>query len=227
MPRHAVLVTAASSNHSLSLKQFLRTVPNNIHTIVYDIGLLTTELSALRAEFPLVEIRTFHFDAYPSHVHLTSPDAGAYAWKPILISDVCKEFSNHYVLWCDAGNMLYDLSSTIRAIQQCGVYSSITSGRVRDWTHPRCLLNLVVPASYLDRPMRNAACVGLDTSHPLVRRFVDEWKSYALNKEVILPEGANRSNHRWDQSILTYLIYYHEFPLIDDKVGYTIHNDID
>jgi len=224
---NAILVSASSSNHVRSLQQFLRTVPHTIHTIVYDIGLLSHETHALRNEFPRLELRTFHFDAYPSHVRLTSPDAGAYAWKPILIAEVCREYANHYVLWCDAGNKIYDLPALVRLIQQCGVYSSITSGTVRDWTHPQALLNMVVPGSYLDRPMRNAACVGMDTSHPLVRKFVDAWRSYALNKDVILPVGANRSNHRHDQSILTYLMYSYEFPLIDDKIGYTIHNDID
>lgn len=224
---NTIVVSASSSNHVRSLQQFLRTVPHTIHTIVYDIGLLSHETHDLRNEFPRLELRTFHFDAYPPHVRLTSPDAGAYAWKPILIAEVCREYANHYVLWCDAGNKIYDLPAVVRLIQQCGVYSSSTSGTVRDWTHPQALLNMVVPGSYLDRPMRNAACVGMDTSYPLVRKFVDAWRSYALNKDVILPEGANRSNHRHDQSILTYLMYSYGFPLIDYKIGYTIHNDID
>jgi hypothetical protein len=74
--------------------------------------------------------------------------------------------------------------------------------------------------------MRNAACVGIDWSNATAQYLVHDWKTLALRKEISLPEGATRLNHRHDQSILTYLIYAYSLPTVDEKVGHTIHNDI-
>jgi hypothetical protein len=49
----------------------------------------------------------------------------------------------------------------------------------------------------------NGAVVAFDTKK--TQHIIDEWYSCALNKDCIAPVGSNRSNHRQDQAILTYL----------------------
>jgi hypothetical protein len=213
------IVTAASSNHFRSLLQFLGTVPSGINVVVYDIGLSDHE----RAQVP--SARRFAFDQYPSFLRLSAADSGAYAWKPCIVYDVCREFGG-IVIWCDAGNKLRNIHDIVRAVKTCGVYSAISLGSFRGLTHPRTLSALSGSDAFLHRPMRNAACVGIDWSNPTAQYLVHDWKTLALRKEISLPEGANRLNHRHDQSILTYLIYAYGLPTVDEKVGHTIHNDI-
>jgi hypothetical protein len=206
------------------MHQFLTTIPD-VKTIVYDIGLLNEEVEELSRKFPRVTVRRFIFDLYPEFVKLSSPDAGAYAWKPIIVSDVCREFPNDVVIWCDAGNKISNFQALCNITTQCGLHSAATSGTMRKWTHPHTLSNMKVPSEYFEKRMRNAACVGIASSR--ARELVQEWRTYALDKNNSLPEGANRSNHRHDQSILTYLFYRYEFPVVDDFIGYSLHNDID
>lgn len=214
------LVTAASSNHFRSLCQFLGTVPQGVRVIVYDIGLSPSE----REQLP--SVRSFDFDAYPPFLRLSAPDAGAYAWKPVIVSDVCREFGG-IVIWCDAGNKIQYLPHLFQAVKHCGVYSAISAGTFQEWTHPST--RMLLPNSYRfdSLSMRNAACVGVDWNVPRAQYLIHDWKTLALRKELSLPDGANRSNHRHDQSLLTYLLYAYNLPLIDEKVGHTIHNDID
>ena len=163
---------------------------------------------------------------YPEFVRLTSPDAGAYVWKPCIVNDVCKEFEG-IVVWCDSGNILTNPNLLIQSAVTCGVYSGISSGSFLTWTHETARQHLPNSNRFLGNQMRNAACIAIDWSNPKARDLICEWKGYALRQEISLPPGASRSNHRHDQSILTYLIYSYQLPRIDHQTGYTIHNDID
>ena len=53
---------------------------------------------------------------------------------------------------------------------------------------------------------------------------------HPLYKDLILPEGANSSNHRWDQTLLT-LIYYRDYEALFVKdlfcFGIKVHQDKD
>ena len=214
------IVTAASSNHFRSVLQFLGTIPQGVRVVVYDIGLTPAERSQLPS------VRSFDFDAYPPFLRLSAPDAGAYAWKPVIVYDVCREFGG-IVVWCDAGNKLRNLSQLVTATRHCGVYSATSMGTFREWTHPTARAAMVGSEKFHRQPMRNAACVGIDWSNTQAQYLIHDWKTLALRKEISLPNGANRLNHRHDQSLLTYLLYAYKLPLIDEKVGHTIHNDID
>jgi hypothetical protein len=217
------IVTGASSNHFQSLSQFLRSVPQGVRTIVYDLGLQQHEIRQLPS---WVLYKLFDFSVYPSFAHITSPDAGAYAWKPNLIYDTCNTFGG-IVVWCDAGNLITDLAEIVRVTKECKIYTATSSGTFRRWTHPTALRSLPGSERFLERDMRNAACVGVDTTDKIAQYFVYDWKTFALRQEISLPPGANRMNHRHDQSILTYLIYSYNLPYNDLKVGHTIHNDVD
>jgi hypothetical protein len=217
-------VTAASSNHFKSLCQFLGTVVGQ-NVYVYDLGLSKSEVDHLRSTFNIA-YRVFEFNKYPKFVKLTSPDAGAYAWKPILIADVYSQTSGT-LIWCDAGNKLIDLDSLLKAIDDDIVYTPVSANRITDWTHPTALVKMNVSPLHLTKQMRNAAIVGFKRDNRSAT-FISEWRTYALDKDISLPAGANRSNHRHDQSILTVLYYRHVLPRNHMAgIGVTIHNDID
>jgi hypothetical protein len=179
--------------------------------------------------FPNTSVKIFDFEKYPIHVHLSSQDAGAYAWKPIIIDEVYNSSkSTDVLLWCDAGNIINnDIHHCIEVIKTNKVYSATSSADIARWTHPTSIRNLRMPPEYLSYKLRNAAFVGLLCNDETVKSFVNEWKTLSLNKDIILPSGANRSNHRHDQSILSYLYYKFNVPNVDNYIGHSIHNDID
>jgi hypothetical protein len=216
-------VTAASSNHFKSVCQFLETIRGE-RTYFYDIGLSSDESKQLRERFQ-VEYRVFPFERYPSFVSLASQDAGAYAWKPIIIADVYQEV-NGVLIWCDGGNKIHNVEQLTHAIKENGIYTPTSSGTIARWTHPTALTTMNVPPGWHEFNMRNAACIGFVKS-PISDMFIKEWRETALNKDASIPDGANRSNHRWDQSILTYLYYKYNVRRVDDYLGFSIHNDID
>jgi len=222
------IVTASSSNHFKSLCQFLKSVPIEYNTFVYDIGLTQEEAIEVKNTFPTIKYRIFDFSLYPSFVNLSSQDAGAYAWKPIIVSDVYKETSG-VLIWCDAGNIITDVNQFNQfpdLLNIYNIYSPYSSGLIGWMTHPKCFEVMNAEKFIIDCAMRNAACIGLKCNNSMVESFVNEWKSYALNKDAILPDGANRSNHRHDQSILSILFYKYRIPCIDEYLGFSIHNDI-
>jgi len=217
-----IFVTAASSNHFKSACQLLETIRGH-RVFFYDIGLTPDEGNAIRSRFD-VTFRVFPFHLYPPYMSLSAQDAGAYAWKPIIISEVFAEIDG-VLIWCDAGNKVTDPAALERWVRTAGAYSSTSSNDIVRWTHPISLATMRVPKQWYGFNMRNAACVGLlkGVADPLVA----EWRSLALNKNAILPIGANRSNHRHDQSILTFLYYKYKVTRCDDEIGFKCHNDID
>lgn len=215
-------VTAASSNHFKSLCQLLETLRGQC-VFVYDLGLTPSEGNHIRSTFN-VTFRVFPFHLYPSYMSITAQDAGAYAWKPIIVSDVFAEIDG-VLIWCDAGNKVTDPAALENCVRSVGVYTPTSSGTLTTWTHPIALATMGVPRQWYSFDMRNAACIGFLKGS--ADAFVAEWRSFALDKNAILPVGANRSNHRHDQSILTFLYYKYKVVRRDEYVGFSIHNDID
>jgi len=215
-------VTASSSNHFKSLCQLLETLRGE-RVFVYDLGLTHVEANHICTTFKVV-YRTFLFHDYPPHMSLSSQDAGAYAWKPIIVSDVFAEIDG-VLIWCDAGNKISDPVALEDYVRATGVYTPRSCGTLSDWTHPIALETMGVPSSWYGFGMRNAACIGFLKG--FADQIVEEWRSLALDKNAILPLGANRSNHRHDQSILTFLYYKYKIRCCDEYVGFSIHNDID
>lgn len=216
-------VTAASSNHFKSVCQFLSTIPGE-RIVFYDIGLTTEEAQYIQNTFQVV-YRVFPFEKYPKFVHLTSQDAGAYAWKPIIIAEVYSQLKDGILIWSDAGNMISDVNALVGLIQPNGIYTGTSADTIKVWTHPIAIQEMGIPFTWFNYPMRNAALVGF-VKNPRSTTFINDWKNMALNKNISLPPGANRSNHRWDQSILTFLYYKYDIPRLDIQLGYSIHNDI-
>jgi hypothetical protein len=223
------IVSAASSNHFKSVCQMLKSIPEDFHVIFYDIGLTDSERDFIQINFPKVVVRIFDFSKYPKHVLLSSPDAGAYAWKPIIIHEVYSQLTDGIFLWCDAGNVIGGNIRKIEDFVQANkIYTITSSNDIKRWTHPISIKYMNIPEDFLHLDMRNAACIGFLCRDELVKNFIDEFKNFALVKDAILPEGANKTNHRWDQSILTYLFY--KYKIIDERSYfgmYNIQQDID
>jgi hypothetical protein len=227
------IITGASDNHFQSLLHFLKSVPSHQigQTFVWDLGLSSANLESLHNAYPRINYRRFPYEEYPAWFCI-DVNAGEYAWKPVAIWRTALEVKEGVLLWCDAGNRLgNNLDSICEIIQRQGVYSPISAGTVRKWTHPGCLywFGISDMDSILERWPRNGAIVGFDVNQGAAWRFLEEWAALAQQKDCIAPEGSSRENHRQDQAVLT--ILYYKFTngasLVETNIGILTHQDCD
>ena len=221
------IVTAASSNHYKSAKQFLRSCPQSSHVIFYDIGLTFQEASDLQHEFPNVTYRLLDFTKLPDFAQLTAPHAGAYAWKPYIVHEVYNECNEGIMIWCDAGNVILDMKALENTVKHSGIYSPASAFSVEQMTHRDCLDIMRVHPQYKQCQMRNAAIVGFVCNDEVIRNFINQWNMLAMRKEIIIPETSTRNDHRWDQSILTCLMYNWDVRCTYEMIGVIVHQDCD
>ncbi len=232
-PNKLVIVSGADTSHFQSLVQFLESVKlfeSNSHLLIFDLGLTEKESCFLKESFPDIDYRVFDYSRYPSYFNITV-NAGQYAWKPIIVSDVLDEFKSS-VVWFDAGSVLTQPLFQIRkALRKFGYYSPIASfsQSIRKWTHPKTLDFLNCEESLLDEKQIAASVVAVKWDRPKVLKLIKKWKECALIKECIAPEGSSRDNHRQDQAVLTVLAYQYGFAQIIPQrfLGFKLHQDID
>ena len=229
------IVTAADTSHFKSAIQLINSIKKsdkNQKIIFYDLGLTKNEINKIRSMKNIeVKYKKFKFENYPNFFRLSEKDAGAYAWKPQIIFDESK-LVRGILLWMDAGDFVTKpLSMLKKIIIKYGFYSPLSNGYVKQWTYEKTLDALHVKRSLYSKRMLNAAIVGVNTKNLKYMNLFEEWKNLSFNKNIILPEGAGKNNHRWDQSILTILFYQKIrklfFPRTHKLFGVLTHRDID
>jgi Protein of unknown function (DUF1647) len=230
------IVTGASSNHFKCLCHLLYTLgiyePHS-RIVVYDLGLSSQENAHLRT-FKGLNFRKFNFARHPEWMGLKASGdkgerSGQYAWKPIIVHDTLVEFGG-MVLWLDAGDLIQGPLDHLRQVlQQEGLYSPTSSGNIGKWTHPKTLEYMKVSKELLAKNNRNGAAVGFNTASIAACKIARTWKQYALKKECIAPVGASHDNHRYDQAILSILLYQfqdkYSYDLVNGRLNISMHND--
>ena len=223
---HMILITGASDNHAKSLDNFItsfiRYNEGRHHLSVWNLGMTDW----VNRPHPAISYKVFDYSKYPEWFDITK-NAGEYAWKPAIVYDVAQTFPGETVVWMDAGNLLTDsLRNLERFLRTNAMYSSYSVGRIMDWTHPKTIEAL--GCTWPTKLNRNGACIGFNTSKESARVCLKAWYDAALVKEVIAPEGSNRSNHRQDQSVFSILYYKYvgSDVICNSFLGYTIHNDV-
>jgi len=204
-----MIVTGADSTHQKSLRQFLYNVRKfepNICVIAYDLGMDADFILKLKKEFETIVFETFDYSLYPSYFNI-KVNAGEYAWKPIIVSDVYHKYKQS-VCWMDAGNLIEaPLTKIKKVLQWNGFFSPFSDGTVFDYTHPDSLKKTPNSFRYLKLPNLNGACVSFSHYSSVAIHVLETWREAALDKAFFAPDGSNRTNHRQDQSIITLLAY--------------------
>tara|TARA_B110001450_G_C17525978_1_gene442593 strand:+ start:93 stop:860 length:768 start_codon:yes stop_codon:yes gene_type:complete len=229
------IVTGSDSSHFKSLFQLLESLSHHekeTKIIVFDLGLSKEESEKTTNNFPNIELRKFDYSKYPSYFNIKI-NAGEYAWKPVIINTILNEFKSS-VCWIDAGNKVFKpLINLRKIIELYGFYSPYSKGKIIDWTHFKTLkfLNVDDNHNILKKTNLNGSCICVNYNNDKVKKFIDEWKDYALVKDCIAPEGSNRENHRQDQAVLSTLAYL-RIPDITKKMtfkkfGFKTHQDVD
>ena len=164
---------------------------------MFDIGLDVASLNELSCSGE-VEIRTFDFSKHPKFMRIEEQDAGAYAWKPLIVKEISSEFD--IVLWSDAGNRWNaSLDPFIdEAKRRNGLYSGNIWGRLGQLMHPGMYAGFYNDSSFASmfvKSHRNCDAAFVVFTKE-AQDFVHEWSECAKVKACILPRGANRKNHR-------------------------------
>jgi hypothetical protein len=205
------LVSAADHPYFRTLCQLLlsverRGVPTSVDVIVFDLGLTHGDRARLAARFPWCQLETFAFDRYPPHVGRLE----TCAWKPAAIDEVLEQRGG-LVLWLDSATIVRQgLDPIFSRIARDGVFTLVGQSPIRRWCHEATLQYMRVPEEDAGKPCRTAGVVGLDAGRPAIRALVAGWLACALVERCIDPPGASRVNHRYDQAILSNLLYASE-----------------
>ncbi|MEO9803021.1 MAG: DUF1647 domain-containing protein [Reichenbachiella sp.] len=231
------ILTAADEFYFRTFCQFVYTFNaqkeyQNSELICYDLGFNTEQkahLDVLISKVPNLSVRNFDFSKYPEFVQL---EYKTYSFKPIMVKEVFEEKKGN-LLWLDSATILIKpLHYVWEQMNEHGLYAPIGgSGTLKEWTVQETLDYMKVPEShYLNRNICGCMC-GFGYQNPNVRELVSEWERYSLIHECIKPVGANRENHRDDQSVLTILLYQFQenngLYLTKDEVNISSQHPVD
>jgi hypothetical protein len=235
-----IIVSGASNNHYFTLIQFIDSfIKNKVNSklIIYNLGIDEDKWLSLKNNYSIYNFifKNFNYEIYPEWFNINI-NYGEYAWKPAIIYEVFNEYIDEIIVWMDSGNMfMNNLEELFTFIEKNGIHSGNTGGNIKDWTHPNTMNLLECHDS--TKPNRNGACMGFNTKISWVQDFIREFYTSCLNKNIIAPDGSNRTNHRQDQAVFTILFYKYlneyNFKVYENRVlsniylGYTIHNDVD
>ena len=204
-------MSAADHRYFRTLCQLLLSVERcgvqrSVDVLVVDLGLTRGDRARLAARFPWCELEAFAFDRYPPHVRRLE----TCAWKPAAIDDVLAERGG-LVLWLDSATIVRQrLDAIFSRIARDGVLTLVGQSPIRRWCHETTLHYMDVPEEDAGKPCRSAGVLGLDAGRPAIRALVAGWRACAVVEACIDPPGASRVNHRYDQAILSNLLYASE-----------------
>jgi hypothetical protein len=165
---------------------------------------------------------------------------GFYAFKPLVILDTMSKIPDgDVVLYHDAGRPEYNFSFKKNLIPLVNTvidhYQGIGLGE-GDWNHnqltkDKCFKLMDCDTQYIRQQKQLAANWGVYEKNLKSLSFLNEWKIWCLDHEVICteePEDINHNefqSHRWDQSILTNLFYLYSLKTLP-YVNYGWEKDI-
>jgi hypothetical protein len=202
------IVTAADRRFFRTLCQMMLSVERwslqrSCGVVVFDLGLTAAARHQLTRRFSWVDVRPFDFTPYPPHVR----DLATFAWKPIVVSRVVEERSG-LVLWLDSGSLFHaPLDAVFDRIARDGILSLAGQTALGDCCDRRTLARLAPAASDLAKPYRAGGVLGFDAGRDDVRGVVREWRDLARDEATIAPPGLDRRTHRFDQALITALLY--------------------
>lgn len=160
---------------------------------------------------------------------------GFYGFKPIIILDVLNKITyGDIVFYHDAGRPEYNyqitknlrLLATIVKENYQGLGLSHGGWSHNQLTRDICFKKMGCDTSYIRSNFQLAASWGFYEKNLKVINFVKDWKNWCLDYEVIRTEEQDEINHpgfqahRWDQSILTNLLYLYSFKTLPNFNGW-------
>lgn len=219
------IITGANDNYILTLLNFI-----SYHTsigikleniIIYDLGFNKENLENVKkmlSEKTL--IKRLNYNEYPEHVDLEKYNgiSCSYAFKPIIIYNESIINNNIPIIWLDSACKitLIQLNQMIQTINQNGFYCPIGNDKKTietiELNYPQTLNLLgITRYQHFNELQTRLACIcGVNYNIPIGKKILDDWYKYSLDKDIIVPIGSSRNNHRQDQTVLSALMFLYE-----------------
>lgn len=218
---YKLLTTGSSDNHFHLLLLFLYrlyVVENKICVVVWDLGFsyMNNQLFCnakkyiIKRRSIIIILKKFNYSLYPKHFNINW-NAGYYSWKPFVIGSTYIQYKRS-ILWIDCGCYINrKLNYEYDEIKRNIVWSIASGTTVERYTHRGLFQLLNVNKTIYNKTMCAGGIVGIFYPSYIVNSIISLWKACALIKNCISPDGANRGNHRQDQSVLSILMYQYNF----------------
>ncbi|OUX37933.1 MAG: hypothetical protein CBE33_02025 [Candidatus Pelagibacter sp. TMED273] len=212
------IVTASDQHFAETLFQLL----DNLHEfkykyfqriIVYNLGMKIDQINFLKINFPDIIIQDFNFNKYPDFISKrdTHGTLGAYAWKPNMIYETLEKYKSK-VIWLDSANLIdKKFIYVLIVLQSKKFFSPMSAGKINDYTYVDTLEKLNYPTSKIQKRNLTGGFNGFDWNDKKSRFIAKMWRDLSNQEELILPKKSTKDNHRWDQSLLTVLIYKYNY----------------
>ncbi|XP_021349207.1 uncharacterized protein LOC110447687 [Mizuhopecten yessoensis] len=216
--KYPVFVTAASSNHYResqgmikSYHQLLEIHPD-LKMIYFDIGLTDTQRTEL-SKYCKCEVRTYEVGKYPPH----AADKRGFAWKPVLIQTVLKEYD--LVMWMDA-SVIYEgtsLDEVSLRTRQRGIQAMHGASAVCERTAKNSFDFLKEKPCLFNLPEVEATWIVISRNRFTLEYIMKPWVSCGLSYNCMAFKGSDfylgclgsrkfHRCHRFDQSILGIIV---------------------
>ncbi|XP_015916333.1 uncharacterized protein [Parasteatoda tepidariorum] len=183
------------------LKSFQHFFPNSV-LFIYDLGLNPTDsslISGICNNTSTCVLRTFDFDAYPSHVR----NLQLYAYRPIIIQEVLNEAGAIVVIDVRFTLISGELHKLMSHAEKTGVISWTINQPTSALTHPRMFdyFHTQQEKFFFHRMVEPNHMILLNTEH-IHFRLMFPWVKCALVPNCIAPIGAQNSGCRFDKKPL-------------------------
>ena len=190
--------------------------------VIYDLGFndankLILESKAMTHNFI---IKQFEYAKYPDHVNLKKYYGlyCSYAFKPICIYNEALVCQGKIVIWLDTAVRFSktDIHEIITSTIKYGIYSPIgnTAGSIEsielNFPQSTKAIGLTKEEHNTQLASRYACIIAVQYNNDCGKYILDKWYEYALTRDVIMPDGSSRNNHRQDQTILSALMFLWE-----------------
>jgi hypothetical protein len=233
-----IIISGCNSSFYLCIRQFLNNIKHYTRpcdtVYIVDLGLTTKQYNFLKSRkyetmfnFKLIQIPIEVVKTYPEHCR----DLQTYAFKAMVFDYlILKNNIEDTVLWLDSANLIYRSLLEIEIlIHSTKIYSPYSAETIKTYCHPLTIERMKYSGS-LDKDMLSGGCIGINLKTDLGRCFLKDFVSMCFNKDIIVPEGSNKSNHRQDQSVLTilYWTYYKNYHLhrVKEWKHISFHNNL-
>eukprot|EP00457_Paulinella_chromatophora_P006003 gb/GEZN01006021.1/.p1 GENE.gb/GEZN01006021.1/~~gb/GEZN01006021.1/.p1 ORF type:complete len:426 (+),score=35.83 gb/GEZN01006021.1/:72-1349(+) len=220
LPRNAsfAVVTCASQGYEVRLLNLIGSLhvhEPNVNIIVYDLGLDASWLRTLSC-LESVSIRQFSFSALPEHVRWM----GTYAFKPLVVADAVKRDGGS-ILFLDAGSEVWGSLREVQELMQFQGHFFTIQADSSSLIHPQTLASVVQRLNWterldlnlnnlLSRPQISAGFMGWVAGGDAARSLLEPWTSCALDPRCIAPANTTLRNHKFEQSVLSVLVWGNE-----------------
>lgn len=221
------IITAANDSYINTLVNFIESFVHQFDPailIVYNLGWNpsnTERIQKIQESFPFT-IKEMDYTFYPEHVNINVFHGlyCSYAFKPVILFNEANETTNRdkILIWMDSANR-FDPNTIERicnTVQRDGIYTPTSTEKRTiesiELNHPDTVMKMGLSEEEHKTDLKSVSAnlVAFDNRCPKARDIIQKWYTYSLQKDIIMPEGSSRNNHRQDQTVLSILIHFYE-----------------